>query len=82
MTAQNAASHLGLFCLLLGISSKNDKITPDSLSNESGLAQLIRMGKSIRHKWVKVFVDAHADLSNALSKNPEESISHEKAHLS
>ena len=55
MTPQNAASHLGLFCLLIGNSSKNElkwKITPDAPKNESGLIQMIRIGKSIRHKWV------------------------------
>ena len=30
------------------------KITPDSPKIENGLIHLIRMGKSIRHKWVKV----------------------------
>ena len=58
VTLQNAASHLGLFCLLTQISSKNEiemkkkTHTPDSPKNESGLIQMIRMGKSIRHKWV------------------------------
>ena len=28
------------------------KITPDSPIDESGLVQLIRLGNSIRHKWV------------------------------
>ena len=49
MTPQNAAFHLGLFCLLTGISSKNEikmKITPNAPKNESGLAHLITMGKS------------------------------------
>ena len=32
---------------------KNEKNTPDAPKNESGFIQLIRMGKSIRHKWVK-----------------------------
>ena len=48
---QNAASHLGLFGLLTYFSSKNEikmKITPDA--HENGLIQMIRMGKSIRHK--------------------------------
>ena len=47
-----AASDLGLFCLLKGISSKNEikmKITPDVPKNENGLTQMIRKGKSIRH---------------------------------
>ena len=30
------------------------KITPDAPKSESGHIQFIRMGKSIRHKWVKV----------------------------
>ena len=56
MTLQKAASHLGLFCLLICFSSENEitmKITPDSHKNESGLVQMRRMGKSIRHIWVK-----------------------------
>ena len=44
----DAASHLGLFCLLREISSKKIKITPNTPKNESGLTQLIMMGKSIR----------------------------------
>ena len=62
VTPQNAASHLGLFCLLTGISSENKikmkkKNTPDVPKSESGLIQMIRMGKSIRHKWVKYEYD-------------------------
>ena len=36
-------------------SNKNEKKknTPDAHKSESGLIQLIRMGKSICHKWVK-----------------------------
>ena len=55
VTPQNAASHLGLFYLLTGNSSKNEiimKKTPDAPKNENGLIQMIRMGKSIRLKWV------------------------------
>ena len=55
LTPQNAASHLGLFCLHREISSKNDikiKITPNTPENEIGLIQLITMGKSIRQMWV------------------------------
>ena len=33
---------------------KNLKITPDAPKNESGLAQMIKMGKSIRQIWVNV----------------------------
>ena len=53
---QNAASHLGLFCLLGGISSKNDMRIKNHYypKNESGLTQLIMMGKSIRQIWVKM----------------------------
>ena len=62
VTPQIAASHLGLFCLLGGISSKNEikknKITPDTPQNESRLAQLIKLGKSIRQIWVKKTRDA------------------------
>ena len=32
---------------------KKEKNTPDVHKKESGLIQMIRMGKSIRHKWVK-----------------------------
>ena len=32
------------------------KIDPDSPKNESGLIQVIRMGKSVRHKLVNNFV--------------------------
>ena len=56
MTPQNAASHLGLFCLLTCFSSKNEikiKFTPYAPKNENGLIQMIKMGKSIRHKWIK-----------------------------
>ena len=42
VTPQNAASHLGLFCLLRGIQSKNEmEIAPDAPKNGSGLAQMI-----------------------------------------
>ena len=53
---QNAASHLGLICLLTGFSPKNEikmKFTPDTHKNKNGLIQMIGMGKSIRHKWAK-----------------------------
>ena len=56
---QNAASHLGLFCLLGGFLSKNEiqikkkkKNTPNTAKNEGGLIQLIMIGKSIRQIWV------------------------------
>ena len=32
---------------------QKSKITPGDPKNESGLVQMIRMGKSIRHRWVK-----------------------------
>ena len=51
MTLQNAASHLGLFCLHRGISSKN-RIEHSTPKNESGLIQLIMVGKSICQIWV------------------------------
>ena len=57
MTPQNAASHLGLYCLLKVISSKNEvkiKITPNTPKNKSGLIQLIMMGESILQIWVKI----------------------------
>ena len=31
---------------------KTNKKTPDAPKNESGLIQMITMGKTIRHKWV------------------------------
>ena len=54
---QNTASHLGLFCLLKGISSRNEIIlnTPDGAKNESGLTQMM-MGKSIYNKRVNVMI--------------------------
>ena len=57
VTPQNAASHLGLFCLHREISSKNEiklKITPNTPKRESGIIQLIMMGESIRHILVTV----------------------------
>ena len=57
MTPQDAASHLGLFCLHREISSKNEitkiKITHNTPKIESGLIRLIMMGESIRQIWVK-----------------------------
>ena len=47
---QNAASHLELYCLLIGISLQEWKITPDAPKNENGLIVMIRMGKSTCHK--------------------------------
>ena len=35
------------------------KITPDAPKNESGLAQMIKMGKSIRQIWVNVEAAIH-----------------------
>ena len=58
MTPQNATSHLGLFYLHREISSKNGikiKITPNTPKIESGLSQMIMMGKSILQIWVKHF---------------------------
>ena len=67
MTPQNAASHLGLFCLHGEISSKNEikkkkkkkkkkknRIDPGAPNTRIGIAQMIRMGKSIRQNWVKL----------------------------
>ena len=59
VTPQNAASSLGLFCLLnTGISSKNKikikKIISDAPINENGLSQMIRMGKSIHNISVNI----------------------------
>ena len=58
MTPQNAASHLGLFCLLRGYSSKNEikknRFAPGAHKTRSGIAQMIGMGKSIRQNWVNI----------------------------
>ena len=55
------SSHVGLHCLLTGISSKkiyeNEKLhlrLTDSPKYESEFIQIIRMGKSIRQIWVKI----------------------------
>ena len=59
VTPQNAASHLGLFCLLNENSSKNGikiRISPNTPKTESGLFQIIMMGKSIRQIWVTILV--------------------------
>ena len=53
LTPHSAASHLGLYCLLKGISSKNEKIMPDSPNIENGLIQITTMGNPICLKWVK-----------------------------
>ena len=55
----DAAKPSGLVRLLTGFSSKNEikmkkKITPRTHKDVSGLIQLIRMGKRIRHKWVNM----------------------------
>ena len=53
ITRQNAASLLGLFCLLKGISPKYEKkmnkneITHFSLKFQSGLTQIIMMDKTV-----------------------------------
>ena len=64
-TPQNAASHLGLFCLLTKISSKNknENNTPDVPENESGHIKMIRMENSIRHKWVNIHETSILSLS-------------------
>ena len=54
---QTAASHLELFCLLRGISSKlryNIEITPEAPKIHSGLAQMIMIDESICHIWVQI----------------------------
>ena len=49
---QNAATRLGLFCLLTSIPSKNliklKNVTTDAHNNENGLPHRIRRGKYIR----------------------------------
>ena len=56
---QNAASHLGLFHVLIRISSKIEidikKDTPDDPKNETGLAEMLTMGKFICHIWVIIY---------------------------
>ena len=52
MIPHDTASHLGLFSLRRGISSKiglKIQSTPDALKNYSGLIQILMIGKSIRH---------------------------------
>ena len=45
-----------IFCLLNGISSKNEiKIKKKTPKNESGLTQMIMMGKSIRQIWLNIY---------------------------
>ena len=39
---------------------KSLKITPDAHKKESGLTQIIVMGKSIRHSWLKEFFVCHS----------------------
>ena len=59
--AQNYA--LGLFCLLRGGFQKNEiKFENHSAGPkyESGLTQMILMGKSIHHKWVKMYLISFA----------------------
>ena len=69
MKPQNAASHLGLFCLLRENLSKKvnkkSKITPDVPKTESGLTQMITMRKSIRQIWVNMFSDEVWDVLTA-----------------
>ena len=49
------AAKRGYSVCSLGFQKKKKRInTPDVPKNESGLIQMIRMGKSIRHKWVKL----------------------------
>ena len=45
-----------LFAYRNFIEKLNFKITPAAPKNESGLAQIIMMGESIRHLWVKILV--------------------------
>ena len=71
MTPQNAASHLGLFCLHREILSKNEinyKNHTYTPKIESGLTQLIMMGEYIRQIWVKCPV-LHSVNKDATDKN-------------
>ena len=60
VTPQNAASHLGLFCQTFCLENfhrkieLNLKISPDAPKNESGLTQMITMGKSIMIRFILV----------------------------
>ena len=45
------------------------KITPDVPKNESGLAQMIKMGKFIRQIWVKVPFTTVVNLNLSKCKN-------------
>ena len=53
----NVASDQGLHCLItefsIGNLNKNVIIPPSTPYNQNGLVQLIRLGMSIRLKWVK-----------------------------
>ena len=42
-----------LFADKIFIEKKKKKTTPEAPTKENGLIQMIRMGKSIGHKWVK-----------------------------
>ena len=60
-----------LFCLLNDF-HKNEtkmKIAPDVPRFESGLIQMIRMGKSICHKWVKGFMTSGNSLTSACTES-------------
>ena len=78
VTPQNAASHLGLFCLLREFSSKKlnkilkSLLTPLKMKVDS--PQMIMMGKSIRQIWVNLLASvtsgvAPADSSNSIFNN-------------
>ena len=62
-----AASRLGLFIRLqTGISSIKEIIkiiAPDDPKSESGLNKMIKIEKSIRHKWVKFLIKVVQDNS-------------------
>ena len=53
-TPQNAASDQGLHCFLTDCTIQRIQMTITTNNHKigNGLAQLIKMGKSIRHKWV------------------------------
>ena len=56
-TRRGVATGAILFAVISFIENeiKIKKNTPDAPKNENGLIQMIKMGKSIRHIWVKFY---------------------------
>ena len=58
------------YIIFIGQWNKKWKITPEAPKNESGLVQMIAMGTSIRHKWVKVLSFSYTTSKDKTSKRP------------